>query len=83
MKTSTINLAIPDQLLRQADEVAKRESRSRSELMREALRAYLGRRVAWDKIYAYADAHVARLGLKPEDVGPAIAEYRKSKAGRR
>jgi hypothetical protein len=45
MKTSTINLAIPDQLLRQADEVAKRESRSRSELMREALRAYLGRRV--------------------------------------
>jgi Arc/MetJ-type ribon-helix-helix transcriptional regulator len=76
MKTSTINLAIPDQLLRQADEVAKRESRNRSELMRQALRMYLERRKNWDRLFAYADAHVARLGLKPADVADAVHEAR-------
>jgi uncharacterized protein len=83
MKTSTINLAIPAQLLRQADEIAKRESRSRSELMREALRKYLDARARIDRIFAYADAQTAKRGLRPEDVGPAIAEYRKRRAGSR
>lgn len=78
MKTSTINLSIPKDLLDQADKVAKRESRSRSELMRAALRNYLDRRANWDQFFAYMDDHVQRLGLKPEDVEEAIREARRT-----
>ena len=79
MKTSTINLSIPRDLLDQADREAKRESRSRSELMRDALRLYLERRVRWESIFAYGDAQVKRLGLKPEDVETAIREVRRGR----
>ncbi len=78
MKPSTINLSIPKDLLERADKLAKRESRSRSELMRAALRIYLDRRSRWDKIFEQMDAHVRRLGLKPEDVEEAIREARRT-----
>ncbi len=78
MKTSTINLSIPKDLLEQADKLAKRESRSRSELMRAALRIYLERRADWDRFFAYMDDHVKRHGLKPEDVEEAIREARRT-----
>ena len=78
MKTSTINLSIPKDLLDQADKVAKSESRSRSELMRAALRIYLERCSRWDKLFALTDAHVRRLGLKPGDVEEAIREARRT-----
>jgi len=77
MKTSTINLSIPRDLLDQADREAKRESRSRSELMREALRDYLAHRKNWDRIFEYADRQVQKRGLKPSDVEEAIREVRK------
>jgi len=41
MQTQLINFMIPKKLLRQADGLAKKESRSRSALLREALRLYL------------------------------------------
>ena len=78
MKPSTINLSIPKDLLERADKLAKRESRSRSELMRAALRIYLDRRSRWDKIFEQMDAHVRRLGLTPEDVEEAIREARRT-----
>jgi len=76
VKTSTINLSIPRDLLERADREAKRESRSRSEIMRDALRVYLDRRARWADIFAYGDAQVKKLGLKPEDVEEAIREVR-------
>ncbi len=78
METSTINLSLPEDLLDQVDKLAKRESRSRSELMLAALRAFLERRAEWDKIFAETDEHVRRLGLKPEDVEEAIREARQT-----
>ena len=79
MKTSTINLSIPRDLLEKADREAKKESRSRSELMREALRKYLEDRAELERLFAYADAQVKKLGLVPGDVEIAIQEYRASK----
>ncbi len=79
MKTSTINLSIPRDLLEKADREAKRESRSRSELMREALRKYLEDRAGLDNLLAYTTAHVRKLGLVPRDVETAIREYRAAK----
>ena len=79
MKTSTINLAIPRDLLEKADREAKKESRSRSELMREALRKYLEDRARLDNLFAYIDTHVRKRGLVPGDVETAIQEIRAPK----
>ncbi len=74
----TIKLSIPKDLLNQADKLAKRELRSRSELMRAVLRVYLERRADWDRFFAYADAHTKKMGLKPEDVEEVIREARRT-----
>ncbi|MBQ4123862.1 ribbon-helix-helix protein, CopG family [bacterium] len=41
-------LSIPDKFLGQIDEVAEQEQRTRSELIREALRNYIKRNVTFD-----------------------------------
>jgi len=79
MKTSTTNLSIPAELLEKADREAKRESRSRSELMREALRLYLDRVGMWERIFDFADAQTRRTGLTPGDVEAAVREVRRSR----
>lgn len=51
MKTSTVNIAFKEDLLKEIDKIAEKESRSRSELIREAGREkYLnyGSRVAFN-----------------------------------
>jgi metal-responsive CopG/Arc/MetJ family transcriptional regulator len=39
-----INMTVPEELLREVDEVAKAEGRTRSELLREAVRRYVQER---------------------------------------
>ena len=41
-------VSIPDKFLNQIDEVAENEQRTRSELIREALRAYMKRNANFD-----------------------------------
>ena len=41
-------LSIPDKFLNQIDEVAETEQRTRSELIREALRTYMKRNITFD-----------------------------------
>lgn len=41
MKTKIINISLPDSLLSDADNLAQKEYRTRSELFREALRIYI------------------------------------------
>ena len=41
-------LSIPDKFLNQIDEVALNEQRTRSELIREALRTYMRRNITFD-----------------------------------
>ena len=43
-KTSTVNISFRRDLLKEIDEVARTESRTRSELVREAARMYIERK---------------------------------------
>lgn len=80
MATQTINISMPKKLLEEADRVAKFESRTRSELIRESLRAYVEQRRAWERIFAYGKRTAKRLGIKSEeDVYRMVEEYRKGK----
>ena len=50
MKTKSINIAFNKNLLSKIDRIAIEESRSRSELIREAARLYIERKSRWKKI---------------------------------
>ena len=83
MSTRTVNIAFPESLLREIDRVAETESRSRSELMREAARAYIDRKQRWTDLFA-AGRQIARAKqLNSGDVSKEIRAFRKSKASRR
>ena len=80
MATVTVNISFPKPLLKAMDAVAKREARTRSELLRAATRLYIERRQRWDKIFAFGRQQAKRLKLKPADVESRIAEYRRAQA---
>lgn len=51
-------LSIPDKFLNQIDEIAVNEQRTRSELIREALRTYMKRNVIFDLKKTSSDAEL-------------------------
>ena len=80
MSTSTVNIAFQEQLLREIDEAAREESRSRSEFIREAARAYIQRKRRWDDMFTMSRPIAKSRGLGPGDVAREIKAYRKGKA---
>ena len=83
MSTTTVNIAFQRTLLRQIDKAARAESRSRSELLREAARAYIQRKERWKDVFAMGSGIASAKALSPDDVSKEIKAYRKSKASRR
>ena len=79
MSTTTVNISFQDSLLADIDKVAKLESRSRSELLREAARMYIDRKRRWGNIFAYGESQVSQRKLSEADVGSEIDSYRKRK----
>jgi CopG family transcriptional regulator/antitoxin EndoAI len=75
MSTTKVSLSLPGKLARQAERVAKREGRTRSELLREALKRYLAES-KWRELRRYGAAQAAKMGLVEEDVEKLIREYR-------
>jgi len=79
MNTNTVNIAFKKDLLKQIDQLAKEESRSRSELIREAARIYIERKKKWKTIFNYGTELAKKQGLSEKDVLNEISKYRKSK----
>jgi CopG family transcriptional regulator/antitoxin EndoAI len=75
---STVNISFNPDLLRQIDEVAQEESRSRSELLREAARAYIERKRRWAQIFKIGAQTAKSRGITPEDLEQEIRSYRAS-----
>lgn len=83
MSTCTVNIAFQKELLQQIDEMARQESRSRSEFLLEAARAYIQRKKRWADIFSMGQMIAEDRGLVPEDVSREIETYRKEKASRK
>ncbi len=79
MSTTTVNISFQESLLSDIDRVARKESRTRSELLREAARMYIERKRRWDRIFAYGKSKVAENRLTQGDIGREIAAYRKQR----
>ena len=67
MQTQMVNFAIPKKILIQADKAAFLESRSRSELFREAIKCYLNEREEKKKDFASIRRSAASLNLSEKE----------------
>jgi CopG family transcriptional regulator/antitoxin EndoAI len=76
MSNVTVNISFQDSLLAEIDAEASRESRSRSELLREAARSYIRRQRQWDSIFTLGDNITKNEQLTEEDVNRAIRSVR-------
>jgi CopG family transcriptional regulator / antitoxin EndoAI len=79
MSTVTVNISFQDRLLADIDRIAQRESRSRSELLREAARIYIERKERWNNIFAKISIQSGEQALTENDVLEEISRYRSEK----
>jgi CopG family transcriptional regulator/antitoxin EndoAI len=70
---------MPD-FLREVEKAAKEENRTKSELIREALRRYLDDR-EWEKLTRYARLKSAETGIKTEEeIQRVVDDFRSEQA---
>jgi CopG family transcriptional regulator / antitoxin EndoAI len=75
--TKVITVSLPPNLLKDAERLAREERRTRSELLREALREYIATR-RWRRIRRWGEAAARRTGVRnEEDLERALQEYRR------
>ena len=83
MRTSkTLSITLPPEMLAAAVEMARREHRTMSELVREALREY-ERNNWWAQSNAYGQAKARERGLSENDVEQQVAEVRRERRERK
>ena len=73
--TKTITFSLPPEMADRVTEIMKDEGRTKSELLREALRRYIEDR-EWRKLLRYGEQRAREQGIHPEDVESVVNEYR-------
>jgi CopG family transcriptional regulator/antitoxin EndoAI len=80
--TKTLSITLPPEMLTRAEKLAKKENRTMSELVREALRHY-ERQHWWDDMNAYGRKSAKAAGVQTEnDVVDVIHAARRKKPSR-
>ena len=77
MAVATVNISFNTDILKQIDKIAKKEARTRSELIREAARIYIERKKSWESIFMYGESLSSKYGFTEKDVNEEIKRYRK------
>jgi CopG family transcriptional regulator / antitoxin EndoAI len=73
--TKTITISVPPEMADQIEEIMREEGRTKSELLREALRQYMQDR-QWKKVLRRSERRAKDLGITPDDVERLVDEYR-------
>ncbi len=82
MRTRTFSVSLPNQLVKALDRRARKESRSRSEVLRAAALAYLQWWEQWRNLQSYGRRQARRLDLRPRGVDRLISELRSNPSSR-
>jgi len=83
MAATTVNISFQTEFLAEIDAEARREARSRSELLREAARAYVDRQRRWDSVFQIGDKVSRRENLSETDVAEEISAVRQQRRDKR
>lgn len=73
--TKTFTISLPPDMAAQVEQLMREEGRTRSELLREALRRYIEDR-EWRRIVRDARKRTKELGITPDDVERLVDEAR-------
>ena len=79
MATSTVNISFQEGLLSQIDEIAQSESRSRSELIREAARLYIEKKQRWGNVFALGTKAGSKIKMTDDMLIDEIKAVRKAR----
>lgn len=74
--TKIISLSLPPEMAEKIKELMKKEGRTRSELIREALRRYVEEQ-EWKEIYRYGEMKAKEKGITEDQVEDIIDARRK------
>lgn len=74
--TKTITLALPPKMVEKIDKLMKKEQRTRSELLQEALRRYIEEK-EWQEILRYGRQKAKEKGITEEKIEEIIDAQRK------
>lgn len=73
--TTTVTFSLPREMAERVDRLVEDEGRTRSEVVREALRRYIDD-CEWQRLLDYGERRARELGIGPEDVERLVDEYR-------
>lgn len=73
--TRTITFSLPPEMASKMEEILREEGRTKSELVREALRRYMEER-EWKKLLRYGERNARARGIASEDVGRLVDKHR-------
>jgi len=80
MKTRTLNISLPEGLVKALDRRAEAETRSRSEVIRAAALSYLQWWQEWRKLQAYGRKQAKRRKIRPEALERVIDQARSERS---
>ena len=72
----TISLSLPPEMAKKIKELMEKEGRTRSELIREALRRYVEQQ-EWKETLRYGRMKAREKGITEDQVEDMVDEYRK------
>ena len=78
MKSTTVNISFRKDLLEQIDQIAEEESRTRSELIREAARKYIESKMRWKRTFEFGEKVAEEKKLTEADIEKGITTVRKN-----
>jgi Arc/MetJ-type ribon-helix-helix transcriptional regulator len=74
--TKTLSVTLPPEMLSRAEKLARKENRTMSELVREALR-YYERQRWWEETASYSQSRARALGIREQDVDALVHQARR------
>ncbi len=78
-----INLRLPENLIKETDQLAQLEGSTRSEFFRTALRSYIEKRRKIQDVYSFVEAAGKKAGINSqEDLDQVLEEYKQEKQQR-
>jgi metal-responsive CopG/Arc/MetJ family transcriptional regulator len=79
MSVSMVNISFQDDFLVQVDQIATNESRTRSELILNAVRLYVDQRKEFKELFKIGQRIGSTLEIAETDIMDEIKQYRKEK----
>ena len=72
------SLSLPSDIVREAERLARQEGRTKTEVLREALRRYATEK-RWRRLQRYGAGRARKVGMTNTDVGRAVREFRRGR----